>query len=213
LGAAAIALELVLSTVLGVAYWVLVDQIVRGFKPLPVLYCSIYEPAMWRHERYWKVPSTVYLAAFAGTPFINVILRGMGTRVGRRVFNDGCGMPERALVTIGDDNTLNEMSEIQCHSQEDGTFKTDYSTLGSNVTLGTVSHVHYGVMIGDGAELTTHCFLMKGEQVPPHARWGGNPATEMPVPAALTIRQDRDESPTALSRTKEPLPMLIGGTT
>jgi acetyltransferase-like isoleucine patch superfamily enzyme len=122
-------------------------------------------------------------------------------------------MPERALVTIGDDNTLNEMSEIQCHSQEDGTFKTDYSTLGSNVTLGTVSHVHYGVMIGDGAELTTHCFLMKGEQVPPHARWGGNPATEMPVPAALTIRQDRDESPTALSRTKEPLPMLIGGTT
>jgi non-ribosomal peptide synthetase-like protein len=213
LGAAAIALELVLATVLGVAYWVLVDQIVRGFKPLPVLYCSIYEPAMWRHERYWKVPSTVYLAAFAGTPFINVILRGMGTRVGRRVFNDGCGMPERALVTIGDDNTLNEMSEIQCHSQEDGTFKTDYSTLGSNVTLGTVSHVHYGVMIGDGAELTTHCFLMKGEQVPPHARWGGNPATEMPVPAALTIRQDRDESPTALSRTKEPLPMLIGGTT
>ena len=23
-----------------------------------VLFCSIYEPAMWRHERYWKVPST-----------------------------------------------------------------------------------------------------------------------------------------------------------
>ena len=38
-----------------------------------MLFCSIYEPAMWRHERYWKVPSTGYLAAFAGTPFINMI--------------------------------------------------------------------------------------------------------------------------------------------
>jgi non-ribosomal peptide synthetase-like protein len=179
LGAAAIALELVLFPVLGIAYWVLVDNIVRGFKPLPVLFCSIYESAMWRHERYWKVPSTGYLAAFAGTPFINVILRGLGTRIGRRVFNDGCGITERSLVTIGDDCTLNEMSTVQCHSQEDGTFKSDYSTLGSNVTLGTGSHVHYGVTIGNGAELTADCFLMKGEQVPAGARWGGNPANEI----------------------------------
>ena len=194
LGAAVIALDLVLSSVFGVAYWILVDRIVRGFKPLPVLFCSIYEPAMWRHERYWKVPSTGYLAAFAGTPFINMILRGLGARVGRRVFNDGCGITERSLVSIGDDCTLNEMSAVQCHSQEDGIFKSDYSTLGRNVTLGTASHVHYGVTIGDGVELTTDCFLMKGEQVPPGARWGGNPASELPVPAAFTVHQDREES-------------------
>ncbi len=179
LGAATIVLQFVLSAVLGIAYWILVERIVTGFKPLPVLFCSIYEPAMWRHERYWKVPSTPYLTAFAGTPFINMILRGVGTRIGRRVFNDGCGMPERQLVIIGDDCTLNEASTVQCHSQEDGTFKSDYSTLGSNVTLGPGAHVHYGVTIGDGAELTTDCFLMKGEQVPAGARWGGNPAHEI----------------------------------
>jgi non-ribosomal peptide synthetase-like protein len=178
-GATAIALELVVSTMLSFAYWVLVERIVTGFKPLPVLFCSIYEPAMWRHERYWKVPSTSIVTALAGTPFMNIVLRGLGTRVGRRVFNDGCGIPERSLATIGDDSTLNEMSTIQCHSQEDGTFKSDYTTLGSNVTLGLVSHVHYGVTIGDGAELTTDCFLMKGEQVPAGARWGGNPAREI----------------------------------
>ena len=33
--------------------------------------------------------------------------------------------------------------------------------------------------IGDGAELTTDCFLMKGEQVPAGARWSGNPAREV----------------------------------
>ena len=134
---------------------------------------------MWHHERYWKVPSAGYLAAFAGTPFINMILRRMGARIGRRVFNDGCGMTERSLVTIGDDCTLNEMSWVQCHSQEDGTFKSDYSTLGCSVTLGTAALVHYGVMIGDGAELTTDGFLMKGEQVPAGARWSGNPALEI----------------------------------
>jgi non-ribosomal peptide synthetase-like protein len=197
LGAAAILLQFLLSAVLGIAYWVLVDRMVRGFKPLPVLFCSIYEPAMWRHERYWKVPSTGYLAAFAGTPFINMIQRRVGVRIGRRVFNDGCGMTERSLVTVGDDCTLNEASTIQCHSQEDGTFKSDYSTLGSNVTLGTAAHVHYGVTIGDGVVLAPDSFLMKGEEVPPHAHWGGNPASETLVPAALKVRQERDESRSA----------------
>jgi len=178
-GAGAILLDFVLSTMLGVAYWVLIERIVTGFKRLPVLFCSLYEPAMWRHERYWKVPSITYFAAFAGTPFINVILRLLGARIGRRVFNDGCGMPERSLVAVGDDCVLNEMSTIQCHSQEDATFKSDYSTLGDRVTLGTVSHVHYGVTVGDDAELTTDCFLMKGEEVPAGAQWGGNPAHDI----------------------------------
>jgi len=202
LGATAIVLQFLLSLALGLAYWILVDRIVRGFKPLPVLFCSIYEPEMWRHERFWKVPSTGYFGAFAGTPFINMILRRVGTRIGRRVFNDGCGMPERTLVTIGDDCTLNEASTIQCHSQEDGIFKSDYSSLGSNVTLGTAAHVHYGVTIGDGAVLASDSFLMKGEEVPPYEHWGGNPASEMRaqaalVPARLNVHQDRDESRSA----------------
>jgi non-ribosomal peptide synthetase-like protein len=134
---------------------------------------------MWRHERYWKVPSTGYFGAFAGTPFINMILRRVGTRIGRRVFNDGCGMPERSLVTIGDDCTLNEASTIQCHSQEDGTFKSDRTTIGAGCTLGVGAFVHYGVTLGDGAVLAPDSFLMKGEQIPGRARWGGNPAREM----------------------------------
>jgi len=198
LGAAAIVLNFVFAIVLGIAYEILVDRIVRGFKPLPVLFCSIYELAMWRHERYWKVPSTGYLAAFAGTPFINMILRRVGVRIGRRVFNDGCGMTERTLVTIGDDCTINEASTVQCHSQEDGTFKSDYSTLGSNVTLGTAAHVHYGVTIGDGAVIASDSFLMKGEEVPPFEHWGGNPASEMRVPAAPSVRQDHESRSAAL---------------
>jgi len=39
--------------------------------------------------------------------------------------------------------------------------------------------VHYGVRMGDGGVLAAHSFLMKGEEMPPHAVWGGNPATKM----------------------------------
>ena len=69
---------------------------------------------------------------------------------------------------------------VQAHSQEDGAFKSDYITLGSGCTVGVGALVHYGVTMGDGAVLAADSFLMKGEQVPPHAHWGGNPAEEMP---------------------------------
>jgi non-ribosomal peptide synthetase-like protein len=100
-------------------------------------------------------------------------------RIGRRVFDDGCSIPERTLVAIGDDCVLNTDSVIQCHSQEDGTFKSDRTTLGAGCTLGVASLVHYGVTVGEGAVLAADSFVMKGEEVPAGARWGGNPAREM----------------------------------
>jgi non-ribosomal peptide synthetase-like protein len=193
LGASVIALANVLILLFSVGYWVLVDRLVGLFIPVRPLFCSIYERGFWRHERFWKVPAVTYLQVFNGTPFKNAIWRLLSVRLGRRVFDDGLWLTERTLVTIGDDCTFNAGSGIQCHSQEDGIFKCDSSTIGAGCTLGVGAFVHYGVTIGDGAELTTDCFLMKGEQVPAGARWGGNPAREM-VPAALTVRHDRDES-------------------
>ena len=38
--------------------------------------------------------------------------------------------------------------------------------------------VHYDVTPGNGALLDPHSFLMTGEEMPPHVRWRGNPATE-----------------------------------
>ena len=44
-----------------------------------------------------------------------------------RVFDDGCFLTERSFTTIGDGCTLNAGSVVQCHSQEDGAFKSDRS--------------------------------------------------------------------------------------
>ncbi|NUS83468.1 MAG: peptide synthetase [Streptomyces sp.] len=180
LGHVVIAAYLALTLAFTALYYALVERGVAAFRALRPRLCSIYDPYFWWHERLWKVPDE-HLDLFNGTPFKNLIWRLLGVRIGSRVFDDGCYMTERTLTAVGDDCTLNIGSKIQCHSQEDGTFKSDRTTLGADCTLGVGTHVHYGVTLGDGVVLAPDSFLMKGEEVPPNAQWGGNPATELPV--------------------------------
>ncbi|WP_405405907.1 Pls/PosA family non-ribosomal peptide synthetase [Streptomyces sp. NBC_01104] len=191
IGAEAVALGNVLVMVVSAVYFVLVERaVVRRHPPGP-LFCSIYDRRFWQRERFWKVPSETYLQIFNGTPFKSVIWRLLGVRTGRRLFDDGCYLTERTMVTLGDDVTLNAGSVVQCHSQEDGTFKSDRSAVGSRCTLGVGAFVHYGVTIGDGAVLAPDSFLMKGETVPPGASWGGNPARPMQAGSARDMEATR----------------------
>ena len=178
LGISAVALISVLLMVFGIGYNLLVDRIVTTVHPQRPMFCSIYDIRFWRHERFWKVPETDHLQLFNGTPLKAVLWRLMGARIGKRVFDDGCYISERKLVAVGDDSVLNAGSKIQCHSQEDGTFKSDRSTLGAGCTVGTGALVHYGVTMGDGVVLAPDSFLMKGEEIPNYEQWGGNPAHE-----------------------------------
>ncbi|MEU2162880.1 Pls/PosA family non-ribosomal peptide synthetase [Streptomyces sp. NPDC019208] len=179
LGVLAFALATAGIFVFTVAYNVLIEQLIRPLQALRPQGCSIYDRAFWRHERFWKLSNNNYLNVFNGTPLKNVLWRLAGMRIGRRVFDDGFRAPERTFATVGDDCTLNADSVIQCHSQEDGGFKSDRTAIGAGCTLGVGAWVHYGVTMGDGAVLATASFLMKGEEMPPHELWGGNPAKKM----------------------------------
>jgi non-ribosomal peptide synthetase-like protein len=196
-----------LSVVVSAVYYILVERCFTAFRRLKPRLCSYYEPYFWWHERLWKVPADTYLHVFNGTPFKNVIWRSLGVRLGRGVFDDGCYLTERTLVSIGDHAMLNAGSKVQCHSQEDGAFKSGNTIIGDDCTLGVGAFVHYGVTIGDGAVLDPDSFLMKGETVPPAVRWGGNPATAVagnhvndPLPVLPVVRPggrhrtDDDES-------------------
>lgn len=193
LGAGALlALSLAAGTV-GLLYMIMLQRLSNPLQTLRPDGCSIYDREFWRHERYWKIPVHGWMNAFNGTPLKPMIWRALGTRVGRRVFDDGFSMPEKSLVTIGDDCTLNAGSGVQCHSQEDGAFKSDRTTIGAGATLGVGAFVHYGVTIGDGVVLAPDTFVMKGEELPERTRWIGNPAALAittstaypPAPAAL----------------------------
>jgi non-ribosomal peptide synthetase-like protein len=185
-GPVTFAADLLLSLVFSAGYFVLVERAILSFRALRPQFCSIYDPYYWWHERLWKVPDP-YLNVFNGTPFKNVIWRLLGVRLGSRVFDDGGSFTERTLTTIGNDCTLNAGSHIQCHSLEDGTFKSDHTALGAGCTLGVGAFVHYGVTMGDGAALAADSFLMKGEEILPHARWGGNPARPLVSSLAASV--------------------------
>ncbi len=176
LGALVFPLATVITLLVTVAYSILLERAAGGFRSLTPQFCSIYDNYFWWHERLWKMFAPNF---FSGTPVRTVIWRLLGVRIGSMVFDDGCGIAEKSLVTIGDQCTLNAGAVIQCHSLEDGTFKSDHSSIGSNCTLGVGAFVHYGVTINDGAILGPDSFLMKGEEIPPYAQWGGNPARIM----------------------------------
>ena len=173
-GALAIAVAGVLVLALRVLHFVLVERLSTMFRDLQPQYCSIYDPYFWWHERFWKLSWQPLI--LDGTPFKNLTWRLQGVRIGKRVFDDGCAIVEKTLVTIGDHCTLGVRSIIQAHSQESGAFKSDRIAIGAGCTLGIASLVHYGATMGDGAVLASDSFLMKGEQVPAQERWGGNPA-------------------------------------
>jgi non-ribosomal peptide synthetase-like protein len=147
--------------------------------PPPPVICSIYDPRFWWVERIWKLHPIHFLHIFDGTPFKSMLWRLIGVRIGKRVFDDGVYISEPTLTAVGDECVFNQRSKIQCDSQEDGTYKSGRTTLGARCTLGVWAFVHYGVTMGDGSVLAADSFLMKGEDVPANARWGGNPAREM----------------------------------
>jgi len=170
---------LTIATLLfNLAFFVTVERALLRFRSLRPRYCSVYDPYFWWHERYWKLTAPL-IGMFNGTPVKGLIWRLLGVRVGRQVFDDGCGITERTLVAVGDFCTLNAGSVIQCHSVADGVFKSGYTVLEDGCTVGTGAFVHYGVTMGEGAQLRPGSFLMKGEKVPRGAHWGGNPARAM----------------------------------
>jgi non-ribosomal peptide synthetase-like protein len=175
----------IVMLVFTVLYFAFVERASTGFRGVRPKHCSIYDIDFWRTERFFKLcaRSNVH-RLLIGTPFKGLFWRLVGVRVGKRLFDDGAGMSEKNIVTLGDNVILNAGSYIQCHSQEDYAFKSDATIIGSGCTLGVATMVHYGVTMGDGAVLAPDSFLMKGEEVPAFERWGGNPAEALTASAS-----------------------------
>ncbi|MFF5793627.1 Pls/PosA family non-ribosomal peptide synthetase, partial [Paeniglutamicibacter sp. NPDC012692] len=187
-GFLAISASFVVMLLLGVLVPVGLQHLATGFRRLRPRLCSIYDPYFWWHERYWKLQAqSRYVALFNGTPFKPMVWRLLGVRIGSRVFDDGCGIVERSLVTIGSRCTLNVGTTIQSHSQEDGMFKSDYNVIGDDVTLGVAAFIHYGVSIEDGVIVTADSFVMKGTALTRGTLWGGNPAEEIRAAATSPV--------------------------
>ena len=116
------------------------------------------------------------LEPLRGTPWINVYLRLLGCRIGRRVFTDTTDITEHDLVDIGDDAALNENAGLQTHLFEDRVMKVAGVQIGPRATVGSLAIVLYDGVIEADAQLGDLSVLMKGERLPAGTSWEGSPA-------------------------------------
>ncbi|MBA8879039.1 non-ribosomal peptide synthetase-like protein [Phyllobacterium myrsinacearum] len=172
----ALFVAVLLTSVITIPFYILVERASLGFGKLKPQMTTIYDVTFWHHERHWKLADSPITRLFSGTPFRPMILRLLGVKMGRRVYDGGSNLTERSLVEIGDDTTLNEGCVIQAHSLEEGAFKSDFIRIGKGCTLGPAAFVHYGVVMGEGSMVDADSFVMKGEVLEPHSIWRGNPA-------------------------------------
>lgn len=139
----------------------------------------IYSFRVWRGEAVtttYEALAVPYLLEFLrGTPWLPVLLRLYGTKIGRRVFLNTTDITEPDLVTIGDEAMLNEDCGPQTHLFEDRVMKTGPVSIGARTSIGTRSIILYDSEIGHDTTLDPLSLVMKGEVLAPDTQWAGSP--------------------------------------
>jgi len=113
------------------------------------------------------------------TPFINLLHRMMGMKLGARVQINTAVIGDSNLIEIGDDTVIGGDVTLVAHSAERGQLVTDRVKIGSRVTVGLMAVIFPGVEIGDGAVVAAGAILVKGTKIGPGEIWGGVPAKKL----------------------------------
>jgi non-ribosomal peptide synthetase-like protein len=175
-GAASLVVYLAALPVSAIALWILGEKFTLRFGRLQARTVSMYDPYFLFHERHWKLCVHPLTMMFNGTPMKNFFTRALGVKIGRKVFDDGANLYDKTLIEIGDQANLNVASVVQCHTLEDGVFKSERVVVGAGSTIGCAAYVLYGANIGKNAVLEPNACLLKGETIPRDEVWHGNPA-------------------------------------
>ncbi|HTI24752.1 MAG TPA: Pls/PosA family non-ribosomal peptide synthetase, partial [Kutzneria sp.] len=154
------------------AKWLLVGRFKAVEHPL-------WSSFVWRNEladTFVEVLAVPWLAgSVAGTPVMNVWLRGLGARIGRGAWVETYWLPEADLVSVGVGATVNRGCVVQTHLFHDRIMRMDEVTLAAGATLGPHGIVLPGATIGAGTTVGPASLVMRGESVPANSRWLGNP--------------------------------------
>ena len=165
---------MVVSTV---AKWLLVGRVRAGEHPL-------WSSFVWRNEladtfvEMLAVPWGVRAAT--GTAVLTTWLRSLGARIGRGVWCETHWLPEADLVSLGDGASVNRGCVLQTHLFHDRIMSLDTVTLADGATLGPHGVILPAATIGDSTTVGPSSLVMRGEGVPAHSRWTGNPIAVWP---------------------------------
>ncbi|CAK4083156.1 unnamed protein product [Aphanomyces euteiches] len=115
------------------------------------------------------------LSPFTGTPFLPMIFRLLGTKVGKRCYMGVVDIPEFDCVEIGDDCAFNAASFPQTHLFEDRVMKIGRVRVGDRCTMRLSSILLPQSSTGDDVSLGCNSVAMKGEHLTSGYEWCGFP--------------------------------------
>ena len=158
--------------------WLLLGKVKPGIHPLWSCWCSRWDflYVLWTE---WALPS---LMPLEGTLWLNVYLRLMGMKIGKRVALSGgfSQVVDPDMISIADDATVSAI--FQAHTFEDRVLKIDKVTIGPGATLGHGTVPLYGAAIGAGTHVTTNSVIMKEETLLPGKTYTGAPCRAVGPP-------------------------------
>ncbi|MGK2319351.1 Pls/PosA family non-ribosomal peptide synthetase [Gordonia rhizosphera] len=154
------------------AKWIVVGRIEVSEHPL-------WSSFVWRNELSDAFVETVaapwFANAAAGTPILNLWLRMLGATIGRGVWCETYWLPEADLVTLGDGATVQRGCVVQTHLFHDRVMAIDEVTLEAGATLGPHCVALPASGLGESTTVGPASLVMRGDVVPAHTRWQGNP--------------------------------------
>lgn len=154
------------------AKWLVVGRIQVSEHPL-------WSSFVWRNELSDAFVETVAAPWFAnaatGTPILNLWLRMLGAHIGKGVWCETYWLPEADLVTLGDGATVQRGCVVQTHLFHDRVMAIDQVVLEAGSTLGPHCVALPASGLGESATVGPASLVMRGDVVPAHTRWQGNP--------------------------------------
>ena len=167
----------VAGVVAAVAKWTVIGRVRAGEHPL-------WSSFVWRNELSDAFVETVAAPWFAnaatGTPVLNLWLRMLGAKIGRGVWCESYWLPEADLVELGDGASVQRGCVVQTHLFHDRVMAIDTVTLAPGATLGPHCVALPASGLGESATVGPGSLVMRGDHVPAHTRWQGNPIAPWP---------------------------------
>jgi non-ribosomal peptide synthetase-like protein len=156
--------------------WALLGRVKPGVHGLWSCWCRRWE----FHYTAWDIYVAGPLGALEATLLLNLFLRAMGMRIGRRVaLGPGFAATiDHDMLEFADDAAVSCL--FQAHTFEDRVLKIDRVTIRARASVGNAAVLLYGADIGEETLVLPNSVVMKHERLLPHRSYAGCPTHVVP---------------------------------